>query len=61
MIQKQGDDGDHIFDDKHWGKIPRAHLRMHPQSLACVHDTHSLTHSLDLLHTKAPTWLPRFD
>ena len=61
MIQKQGDDGDHIFDDKHRRKIPRAHLFMRPQSLACVHDTHSLTHSLDLPHTKAPTWPPRFD
>ena len=29
MIEKQGDDGGHNFDDKHWGKITRAHLFMH--------------------------------
>ena len=54
MIRKQGDDDDHNFDDKHRGKIPRAHLRMRPQSLACVHDTHSLTHLLTHLisHTQ---------
>ena len=62
MIQKQGDDGDHNFGDKHWGKIPRAHVLMHAptQSLACkahththTHSlTHSLTHALSLPHTQ---------
>ena len=63
MIQNQGDDGDHHFDIKPWAKIARTHMHTPTQSMARVHDTHTLTYSLclSLPHTKAPTWLPRPD